>query len=179
MSVHAHTSTHYWTDHDQTLIWTDSYKPELKKKCATTQVFLHPGRAAADRRAGASSSACLTSHSTAKGHLSVSVPQHLPLHYTPYSHNSPPNPLHPPKHYLHWAWHRALQLIQQALHTGTHIFDPTPTISLWFFFCRGCSLPPCRAAALWDNIVRSGHVGQWWASADFIFRTEEQSCSDT
>lgn len=152
----------------------------LKKKCATsniTHVFFHPGSAAADRRAWASSSAYLMSHLTAKAHLSAIVPQHLPLHYTPIT--ACPTPLHPPKHYLHWAWHRALQLIQQALHTGTHIFNPTPTIPLWFFFCRGCSLPSCRAAALWDDIVRSGHIGQWWASADFIFRREEQSCSDT
>lgn len=179
MSVHAHTSTHYWTDHDQTLIWTDSYKPELKKNVPQLKYsFIQEELQQIEEQEHLQVPAWLPTLQPRDVCLSLSH-NICPSTTLPIPITARPTPLHPPKHYLHWAWHRALQLIQQALHTGTHIFDPTPTISLWFFFCRGCSLPPCRAAALWDNIVRSGHVGQWWASADFIFRTEEQSCSDT
>lgn len=83
----------------------------------------------------------------------------------------PPHPsLQPANHDSHWTWHRALQLIQQALHTGTHIFDPTGAISLWLFFGWGCSLPSPWAAALWDNIVRASYAGQWWTSASLIWK---------
>lgn len=165
-------------DDDQTFIlsdsgylWSASNLSLNNPPLVTRQVFFHPG---VDKRAPESSTRLLDfwpftqSPSSACHSPAASVPTRQSLFP---QEPVPPHPSQqPPKHYSHWTWHRTLQLIQQALHTGTHIFDPTCTISLRLFFCRGCSLPSHRAAALWDDIVRPTHTGQWWASAGFILR---------